>query len=130
MPAPFGSAQDSSADEDSARGGSKLKQKLKALKPPPVTLQGVHDGPSKVTETRRHCMPLDGTLDIWVQVRNQTHSTTHMLLLSDVLRRHDMLLDGTVDIWVQAQNTHMSTLILWNGTLNAATLLLDITLQT
>ena len=75
MPVSSGSAQASSADEGNAQGGSKLKQKLKALKPPPVTLQGVHDGLSKVTETRRHCMPLDGTLDIWVQVRNHTHAT-------------------------------------------------------
>jgi hypothetical protein len=29
-------------------------------------LKDVHDGLSKVTETRKMCMPMDGTLDIWV----------------------------------------------------------------
>jgi hypothetical protein len=41
--------------------GVRTKEKRKAF-----ALKDVHDGLSRVTEARKRCMPLDGTLDIWV----------------------------------------------------------------
>lgn len=56
-------------------------------------LKDVHDGLSKITETRKACMPLDGTFDVWVLVFFMTLSLFSAAVGVKKLVRRDALIE-------------------------------------
>ena len=54
-------AKSEAGSRDSSNGTIKGKAGKEGFQ-----LHHIHDGLSKVTELRKHCMPFDGTLDFWI----------------------------------------------------------------